>query len=259
MTKLQQVSFERITNLTFLYINSTVTEVVTTFPIKLEGEKALSITLESYKSSTRELVGLQLWRGAFLLAEYLCHNQDLVKNKTVLELASGTGFTSLVASLSAQKVICTDIDEGSILQLIRDNFQRNSLHVQSSILVAELDFLKSDWKLRLQDELDTVDLILAADVVYNADITRAFFKTLSFLLSQPKEILVIIALEKRLWMNDDGDIVAPSYSLFLDSLEELKQIHRDVLVEQIMIDFPHSLDQFYDRVDTLVVWQIQKT
>ena len=72
----------------------------------LKDGKSVNIELESLKSSTRDLVGLQLWRGAFLLAEYL-HHSDIVKDKTVLELAAGTGFTSLVAGLTAKKVICT--------------------------------------------------------------------------------------------------------------------------------------------------------
>ena len=73
----------------------------------LKDGKSVNIELESLKSSTRDLVGLQLWRGAFLLAEYLHHSTDIVKDKTVLELAAGTGFTSLVAGLTAKKVICT--------------------------------------------------------------------------------------------------------------------------------------------------------
>lgn len=55
------------------------------------------------------LVGLQVWRGAFLLGDMLIHlglKGDL-KNKTVLELGAGTGLTSFVAALYAKKVVCT--------------------------------------------------------------------------------------------------------------------------------------------------------
>ena len=83
-----------------------VSGVISSFSVELK-DKIVNIELESHKSSTRDLVGLQLWRGAFLLAEYLCHASNIVKNQNVLELAAGTGFTSLVAALTAKKVICT--------------------------------------------------------------------------------------------------------------------------------------------------------
>ena len=81
--------------------------VISSFPLVLNEGKTVNIELESHKSSTRDLVGLQLWRGAFLLAEYICHYENIVKNQNVLELAAGTGFTSLIAALTAKKVICT--------------------------------------------------------------------------------------------------------------------------------------------------------
>lgn len=68
---------------------------------------ASSLILESCRSTTRELVGLQLWRGGLLLADFICSFPELFRNQNVLELAAGTGFTSLVASQWAHKVICT--------------------------------------------------------------------------------------------------------------------------------------------------------
>ena len=84
-----------------------ISEIISRFPLSLHEDQNVVIELASHKSSSRDLVGLQLWRGAFLLAEYLCHRQDLVKNSNILELAAGTGFTSIVAALTAKKVICT--------------------------------------------------------------------------------------------------------------------------------------------------------
>ena len=54
-----------------------------------------------------KLVGLQLWRGAFLLADFILANPDLFKDKIILELGSGVGLTSIIASSLAKKVICT--------------------------------------------------------------------------------------------------------------------------------------------------------
>lgn len=58
-------------------------------------------------STELNLVGLQVWRGAFLLADYVLSHPDLFKNQIVLELGSGVGLTSIVASYLAKEIICT--------------------------------------------------------------------------------------------------------------------------------------------------------
>jgi len=221
--------------------------VTTRFPLSLTKDKYVEIELASHKSSSRDLVGLQLWRGAFLLAEYLCHRQDLVKNSNILELAAGTGFTSIVAALTARKVICTDVDRGSILSLIHSNFECNASKLQAEYKVDEIDFFKANsLNSKLEADLKDINLIICADVVYNADITRAFFKTLKYLskITTKESISVIISLEKRLWMDLDGEIIAPSYEVFLECLHEFESSQSNVLIQEIPIDFPHVFQCF---------------
>ena len=43
-------------------------------------------------------VGLQVWRGSLLLADYLLHHHQQLCDKTILEVGSGTGLASIVAS-----------------------------------------------------------------------------------------------------------------------------------------------------------------
>ena len=62
-----------------------ISEIISRFPLSLHEDQNVVIELASHKSSSRDLVGLQLWRGAFLLAEYLCHRQDLVKNSNIFK------------------------------------------------------------------------------------------------------------------------------------------------------------------------------
>ena len=59
-------------------------------------------------STTLDLVGRQIWRGALLLADFILHHgPSLLQGRTVLELASGVGLTSIVAAMFATEVICT--------------------------------------------------------------------------------------------------------------------------------------------------------
>lgn len=54
--------------------------------------------------------GLQIWPAAFWLAEWILENKEEFKNRCVLELGCGLGFTGLVASMSCEikEYILTD-------------------------------------------------------------------------------------------------------------------------------------------------------
>lgn len=66
-----------------------------------------TVLLEHRKSTVLDLVGLQVWRGALLLNDFILHNIPHFSNKKVLELGAGTGLTSILASAYSKKVICT--------------------------------------------------------------------------------------------------------------------------------------------------------
>ena len=63
--------------------------------------------LECLRLSTVDLVGLQVWRGALLLADYILSHPHEFHDKEVLELAAGTGITSIVVSELAKNVTCS--------------------------------------------------------------------------------------------------------------------------------------------------------
>ena len=70
----------------------------------------------------------------------------MFESKNVLELAAGTGLTSIVAANWALKVLCTDVDLGEILNLIQNNFALNEHNLEAACDVREIDFFRSDWK-----------------------------------------------------------------------------------------------------------------
>ena len=54
-----------------------------------------------------QLVGQQVWRGAFLLSDWLIHNRKYIsKAGKLLELGSGVGLTGIVAGMFTP-VVCT--------------------------------------------------------------------------------------------------------------------------------------------------------
>ena len=58
-------------------------------------------------STTLVNVGLQVWRGSLLMADYLLGQDSRLRGSVVLELGAGTGLVSLIAARRAPCVFCT--------------------------------------------------------------------------------------------------------------------------------------------------------
>ncbi|XP_053684927.1 methyltransferase-like protein 22 [Sabethes cyaneus] len=228
----------------------------------LERKRQGVIEIEHQKSTNLNLVGLQIWRGALLLADYILHNEKKFKNRKILELGSGVGLTSIVSSFFAREVICTDINVGGLLELIKSNITRNS-HLSDpdcNVVVTELDFTVKyeDYSDDLKKLLQDVEYVVTADVIYDDTITEAFVLTLeNLLLELPKLKGVFIALEKRyVFTLEDMDSVAPSYEHFLRVFYRRNNrfgITRWKL-SQVSLSFPRYFE--YEKVKELVLLKI---
>lgn len=141
-------------------------------------------------NTSLELVGLQVWRGALLLADYLLHlaTDNISKSRinhddAVIELGAGTGFTSIVAGMAAGQVVSTgtvivlvlilkickllnvfiDIAMGNILSLIDTNIKQNSRWIKAQMNVKELNFYDSDYSVELTHLIENSTFVIAAD------------------------------------------------------------------------------------------------
>ncbi|XP_018340915.1 PREDICTED: methyltransferase-like protein 22 isoform X3 [Trachymyrmex septentrionalis] len=243
--------------------------------LDVDRDKEGVILIEHSVSTELNLVGLQVWRAALLLADYILSHQDLFRNQIILELGSGVGLTSIVASYLAKEVICTgnentswnpsvenfnpicsnipDINVGDILNLIERNFLRNYTYVRSGFHIEEVNFLNLEWPNKLEEKLQSANIVLAADVIYDDKITDGFVRTLTKLLYTKKKKIIYIALEKRyVFTVANLDTIAPMYEEFLRCVEKYKM---NWSVDYINIDFPRYFK--YDRVKHLVLMKIQ--
>jgi len=150
------------------------------FVARVNSKEHLKLSIENHHKSTRELVGLQVWRAGLYLADYILGNVSSFKDRTILELAAGTGLLSLVLAskhVGCKHVICTDMDKGDILPQIRRNVKLNRDSISpTKVTVTELDFFKGVPK----DDKDIreTDIIVVGDVIYDQVVTSAFFKCL---------------------------------------------------------------------------------
>ncbi|GBP54283.1 Methyltransferase-like protein 22 [Eumeta japonica] len=227
--------------------------------LDVERPQKQVIKIEHRPKTAIALVGLQVWRGAFLLSDlmiYLGLHEEL-KGKCILELGAGTGITSFVASLYAKRVVCTDIDIGGIIPLIQLNAKYNSKFIKSDFKILTLDFKDTAWNRDLEKEIKDSDILLAADVIYDDDVTAAFVATMQKMLNMRSPKILYLALEKRyVFTLEHLDSVAPCYETFLNLLDKVKNdnLHSKWKVEEMPLNFPKYFQ--YDRIKELVLWKI---
>ncbi|KAL7979081.1 hypothetical protein Chor_015105 [Crotalus horridus] len=168
-----------------------------------------------------EDVGKQVWRGAFLLADYILSKQDLFKGCTVLELGAGIGFVSIIMAKAAKTIYCTG---------------------------SEIRVKKLDWQ---QDDFCTV--------FYDDDLTDAFFKTLSRIASNLRnDCTIFFSTEKRFnFTLRQMDVVCEAYNHFRSTLDELLKTSEGRMkysIQPIELSFPQHI--VYERVPQLELWKL---
>ncbi|XP_044308488.1 methyltransferase-like protein 22 [Varanus komodoensis] len=230
------------------------------------------IKIEHTMATPLEDVGKQIWRGAFLLADFILCNQALFKNCTVLELGGGTGIVSIIAAKAARTIYCTDIGK-DLLDMCERNIALNKHLTKpagSKVKVRVLDWMKADfctdpenpysWSEKEIVELhDLSTVILAADVFYDDDLTDAFFRTLYRITSNlTNPSTIYLSVEKRLnFTRRHMDVVCEAYNHFQSGLKDLLNIRDDKMrytTQPVQLSFPQHI--VYERVEQLELWKI---
>ncbi|KAH0631780.1 hypothetical protein JD844_019579 [Phrynosoma platyrhinos] len=253
-----------------------------------EGSSCDIIKIEHTMATPLEDVGKQVWRGAFLLGDFILCNQDLFKDHTVLELGGGTGIVSIIMAKAAKTIYCTDIGE-DLLDMCERNIALNKHFTgpaESKVKVRVLDWLQNDfcmeircfinkcicfyfivdpdnayrWSEKEIAELhDLTTVIVAADVFYDDDLTDALFKMLYRITSNLKHpCSIYLSIEKRLnFTLRHMDVVCEAYSHFRSALNDLQNIRDGKMrytIEPVQLSFPQCI--VYERVEQLELWKI---
>nr|XP_051203086.1 uncharacterized protein LOC127316679 isoform X2 [Lolium perenne] len=202
------------------------------------------LTLQHGITSSLQSVGLQVWKAAMLLTDFVLHKSftsSEFDGVTAMEIGAGTGLVGLAQARVASKVFLTDRGTD-----ILDNCLAN-VHLNSSTLKfdeAKVHIRELDWKMSWPppvgtrnasdpssiylwaaneiEEAEKATLLLAADVIYSDGLTDLFFNTVRQLMSRGvKKILLCmmqvlyLTLEKRYNFSlDDLDVVANGYKHF---------------------------------------------
>ncbi|KFR12042.1 methyltransferase-like protein 22 [Opisthocomus hoazin] len=230
------------------------------------------VKIEHTMATPLEDVGKQVWRAAFLLADYILFKRDTFRCCSVLELGGGTGITSIIVGTVAKRVYCTDAGE-DLLAMCEKNVALNKHLMEpggGDIKVKELDWLKDEFctdraapyswsEEEIADLHDHCTVIMASDVFYDDDLTDALFRTLYRITHNLRNsCTVYLAIEKRLnFTLRHMDVTCEAYSHFrntLNDLENLQDRKMKYSVEPIKLDFCQFL--IYERIEQLELWKI---
>jgi len=259
------------------------------------------IVIRHSLSSTLKEVGLQVWNGCLLLADFFLAHPHLphhASNDDIwLELGAGTGLCSIAAALSRdaasapKQILCTDVGD-QVLNVSKGNLEANlsllaDRQNSTHLLVAEVDFFTFDDENRRVDIRDVsaeteqrnVELLpllrrastlFAADVIFDADVTEAFFQLLVAVMTAEdddnkerrlRSKTLYLALEKRVLFSiyDSEEPSSPIYDHFAACLEGLLTMEFETGIfeaERLPIDFPQGFYKNYERNEYLELWRV---
>ncbi|KAI0236223.1 Methyltransferase-like protein 22 [Lamellibrachia satsuma] len=233
---------------------------------KRAANKLDVMIIEHAMGTTLEDVGLQVWLGSLLLCDYIFDNKTTFSDVVVLDLGAGTGLASIAMATVAKQVFCTDTGL-EILEACERNAWNNRHLFRNSgaIHVRELNWMSESlknegaysWTPTDVEALNSVQVILAADVIYEDTLTDAFFLTVNRLMCQPPSKSLFLSIEKRLNFSLlDLDVACPAYNHFrkcLNDLQETEGTH-SFNMQQIDTAFPQFLQ--YERTQQLELWKI---
>ncbi|XP_074866804.1 protein-lysine N-methyltransferase EEF2KMT isoform X2 [Carettochelys insculpta] len=155
--------------------------------------------LETVALISQGTTGLVTWDAALYLAEWAVENPAIFRSRTVLELGSGIGFTGIAIckTCNPKAYIFSDYHR-AVLEQLKENIHLNGFILESEtvnhtkmksqshraeamdlqgpkIMVAELD-----WDSVTKEQLSELqaDVVIAADVVYDPEITLSLISVL---------------------------------------------------------------------------------
>ena len=173
--------------------------------IELEDETRTVKLDQRYEGDT----GVVVWDAAIVLAKYLESNTDMVRDKEVVELGSGTGAVGLCAGvLGAKQVILTDREE--LVEFLSHNIELNTEVTRVSALA--LEWGNNANIETVMNMVTRVDLVLVSDCVFYEESLDDLVDTMRLL--SDKQTRILLTYEER-----DSQIKHDVMKLFFEKMK----------------------------------------
>ncbi|CAJ1357228.1 unnamed protein product, partial [Effrenium voratum] len=180
--------------------------------------------------------------GALVLSDFLLWRPEVVRDKKVCELGAGLGLCSLLAGRLGAQVLCTD-GSAEACENCRRNLQQNG----AKAVTVEVLRWEAPPSLDV-GEVWQCEVLLAADVIYDAEAAASFAQLASQLLKKRARALYL-SLEKRVYFSSTTlkpEVAA--YPQFWEDCEALGLNVESVDLSSIPVHFNYLRSRFYDLV-----------
>uniref|UniRef100_A0A1B6IS42 FAM86 N-terminal domain-containing protein n=1 Tax=Homalodisca liturata TaxID=320908 RepID=A0A1B6IS42_9HEMI len=161
---------------------------------RIEGKGFITLQ-ESTRFVTGGTTGLQTWEGGLALAEWCIQHSSEITGRRVLELGCGVGLTGLAVSVTCRPLSYTLTDcHPSVLSALEHNLRLNQPLFTGTKVTSQL----LDWEDSERHHLpNPVDIVLAADVVYDERLFPALVNTLRHFLSNKSTCAILACTERN--------------------------------------------------------------
>ncbi|XP_076250013.1 protein-lysine N-methyltransferase EEF2KMT [Rhynchophorus ferrugineus] len=180
----------------------------------IDSTKGIIILKENNCLISEGTTGLRTWQASLALSEWALKNKHFVEDKTVLELGSGIGLTGLTVTLKCnpKKYFFSDCHNSVLTTLCENiflNTSNQSVNIDLNELITlhleltnktEISVLKLPWEEVDEDlslKLGEIDIILAADVVYDNELFKPLLQALRIISKYCKSKQIILACTER--------------------------------------------------------------
>lgn len=160
------------------------------------------------------------WPASLALCNYLEDHSDIIKGKTVLELAAGLGLPSLLASAYASKVTCSDYQQPAI-NIVQQSIALNSIKNIECRLI--------DWS-NYPSDLEA-DVVLLSDVNYEPAQFEVLIQLIKSLLN--KGTIVILSTPQRMMGKPFIAALLPYCSVKETGCVEIGNISTEIFIMQL--------------------------
>ncbi|KAE9023487.1 hypothetical protein PR003_g6108 [Phytophthora rubi] len=143
-----------------------------------------SVVVTCRVASVFNEVGLKLWEAGWLLAEYAIAHESDFRDRKVLELGAGVGFTgmALACVCRSSRIVLTDYAP-NVMQNLRYNVEINASKFICPVEVQTLDW--DTWQPTDQDERPNV--LLAGDCAYDVEAFPPLMRVLQSFLGNGED------------------------------------------------------------------------
>lgn len=173
-----------------------------------DGDENIITLLESRNLiSASGTTGLRTWEAALHLGQYLCANPSIINGKRILELGAGTGYLGILCAnyLAAEHVIVSDGSD-DVINNLPDSLFLNGLQTDldsggGNSKITPTQLLWGHALVGTEEERwnggRKVDVVLGADITYDASIIPSLVGTLEDLVELYPDVKVLIAATER--------------------------------------------------------------